>query len=69
MENKLIDFRVNLINEESQNESQQIMIVMRDISLEKELQRERAMQRYSEIMFASISHELRTPINVIINCM
>jgi hypothetical protein len=40
-------------------DSQQILIIFRDISVEKELQRERAMQQYSEIMFASVSHELR----------
>ena len=50
-------------------DSQQILIIFRDISVEKELQRERAMQQYSEIMFASVSHELRTPINIIKNCI
>ena len=55
-------------NEEPSNQSQ-ILIVMRDISVLKQLQREKALQQYSELMFASINHELRTPINIIVGIL
>jgi signal transduction histidine kinase len=48
---------------------EQLVIILRDVTVEKTLQREKAMNKYAEIMFASTSHELRTPINVMINCI
>ena len=27
------------------------------------------MQHYQEVMFASLSHELKTPINIVLNCL
>lgn len=45
------------------------VFVLRDISLEKRLQREKVTQQYLQVMFASISHDFRTPINVIMNCI
>lgn len=41
----------------------QIVFVFTNVSAEKELQREIVMKQYSQIMFASVNHELRTPIN------
>lgn len=38
-------------------------------SAEKDLQREIVMKEYSHIMFTSINHELRTPINAIQNSL
>lgn len=46
-----------------------LLILMKDITQEKELQREAATQSYSDIIFATISHELKTPLNIIMNCI
>jgi len=43
----------------------QVVFVFTNVSAEKELQRELVMKQYSQIMFTSINHELRTPINAI----
>lgn len=40
-----------------------------NVSAEKDLQREIVMKQYMHIMFTSISHELRTPINAITNSL
>lgn len=40
-----------------------------NVSAEKDLQRELVMKQYMQIMFTSISHELRTPINAIQNSL
>ena len=45
------------------------MFVFTNVSAEKDLQRELVMKQYSQIMFTSINHELRTPINAIINSL
>jgi len=45
------------------------VIVFRDISVQQKLQRERSIQNYLQVMFASVNHELRTPINVVLNCI
>ena len=47
----------------------QIVFVFTNVSAEKDLQRELVMKQYSQIMFTSINHELRTPINAIINSL
>jgi signal transduction histidine kinase len=62
------------IMESSNNTSQeqeviQYVIVLRDISVDRKLTRQQALQYYLQVMFASISHELRTPINIILNCL
>ena len=41
----------------------QVVFVFTNVSAEKELQRELVMKQYMQIMFTSISHEFRTPIN------
>ena len=46
-----------------------LLLIMKDITVEKEFEREKAMSNYSEIMYASTSHEYRTPINATINCL
>jgi hypothetical protein len=40
-----------------------VIFVFTNVSAEKDLQRELVMKQYSQIMFTSINHELRTPIN------
>lgn len=45
------------------------MFVFTNVSADKELQRELVMKEYSQIMFTSINHELRTPINAIQNSL
>ena len=57
-----MDVRVTLIcnldeSGKIENLSNEFLIIIRDISVQKELQREKAMQSYYEIMFASVSHE------------
>ena len=47
----------------------QVVFVFTNVSAEKELQRELVMKEYSQIMFTSINHELRTPINAIQNSL
>ena len=47
----------------------QIVFVFTNVSAEKGLQRELVMKQYMQIMFTSISHELRTPINAIQNSL
>ena len=44
-------------------------MIIQDLSVQNELERQRAMIKFEQIMFASINHELKTPINVIINCL
>lgn len=40
-----------------------VIFVFTNVSAEKNLQRELVMKQYTQIMFASVNHELRTPIN------
>ena len=47
----------------------QIVFVFTNVSAEKDLQREQVMKQYTQIMYTSINHELRTPINAIINSL
>jgi signal transduction histidine kinase len=47
----------------------QVLFVFTNISAEKDLQRELTMKEYAQIMFTSINHELRTPINAIQNSL
>lgn len=43
--------------------NRQVVFVFTNVSAEKDLQRELVGKQYMQIMFASTSHELRTPIN------
>ena len=45
------------------------MIILRDITTQEQLKKEKAMRKYTKIMYASASHELRTPANAIINSL
>lgn len=44
-----------------------VVFVFSNVSTEKELERERVQKKYTRIMFASINHEARTPINVVLH--
>lgn len=46
-----------------------VIFIFTNVSSEKELQREQVMKNYTHIMYTSISHELRTPINAINNSL
>jgi signal transduction histidine kinase len=43
------------------------MVIMRNISELSKLEYARSLERVSEIMIASTSHDMRTPLNTIIN--
>ena len=46
-----------------------MVFVFTNVSAEKDLQRELVMKQYTQIMFTSVNHELRTPINGIQNSL
>lgn len=43
------------------------MIILREISEVSKLEYARSLERISEIMIASTSHDMRTPLNTIVN--
>ncbi len=47
----------------------QVMFIITNVSIKRELERERLASHFQEIMYASISHELRTPCNAINNSL
>ena len=51
------------------NDSKELLLILRNVTTEEELKREKAMRKYTKIMYASVSHELRTPTNCIINTL
>ena len=57
------------IKSHSNDQGKQVIFIFTDVSDGKELQRQQVMGKYTQIMYASISHELRTPINAITNSL
>jgi K+-sensing histidine kinase KdpD len=43
------------------------MVIIRDISELSKLEYARSVEKISEVMIASTSHDMRTPLNTIIN--
>ena len=48
-------------------ESKVFVVVLHDITAIKQLEEERALNKFKAVMFASMTHEIRTPLNAIIN--
>ena len=62
-------FTVKTINVEWESSKNSLMHVFINITNIKKLEKEKAVNKCLHIMFASISHEFRTPLNAFINAL
>ncbi len=61
--NKSIEIEVKLINYKNQPESALILIT--DTTKVKKYEKQKQLDRFKTIYFASVAHDLRTPVNAV----
>lgn len=61
---KTINIRVSII-QESKNQEQKVLLIFQDVTKLKKFQKQKQSQLYKTVYFASIAHDLRTPLGTV----
>lgn len=52
-----------------ENKKKTALVIIQDVSMVKQFEKNKQMNRFKTIYFTSMAHDLRTPINQVTSCL